>query len=49
MSNIGKKFNIITLCGSIRFKEEFLKVKEKLTLAGKEKEQLDNIINKYFK
>lgn len=34
MSNIGKKFNIITLCGSIRFKEEFLKVKEKLTLEG---------------
>ena len=34
MSNIGKKFNIITLCGSIRFIEEFLKVKEKLTLEG---------------
>ena len=32
MSNIGRKFNIITLCGSMRFKEEFLKVKEKLTL-----------------
>lgn len=34
MSNIGRKFNIITLCGSIRFKEEFLKVQEKLTLKG---------------
>ena len=34
VSNIGRKFNIITLCGSIRFKEEFLKVKEKLTLEG---------------
>lgn len=34
MSNIGKKFNIITLCGSIRFKEEFLKVQEKMTLEG---------------
>lgn len=34
MSNIGKKFNIITLCGSIRFKEEFLKVQERLTLKG---------------
>ena len=34
MSNIGRKFNIITLCGSIRFKEEFLKVQERLTLEG---------------
>ena len=34
MSNIVRKFNIITLCGSIRFKEEFLKVQEKLTLKG---------------
>ena len=34
MSNIGRKFNIITLCGSIRFKEEFLKVQEKMTLEG---------------
>lgn len=34
MSNIGRKFNIITLCGSIRFKEEFLKVQERLTLKG---------------
>lgn len=34
MSNIGRKYNIITLCGSIRFKEEFLKVQEKMTLEG---------------
>ncbi len=34
VSNIGRKFNIITLCGSIRFKEEFLKVQERLTLKG---------------
>ena len=33
MNNINK-YNIITLCGSIRFKEEFLKVQEKLTLDG---------------
>lgn len=29
-----KKYNIITLCGSVRFKEEFLKIQEKLTLDG---------------
>ena len=34
MSNIVRKFNIITLCGSIRFKKEFLKVQERLTLKG---------------
>ena len=34
MSNIVRKFNIITLCGSIRFKEEFLKVQERLILKG---------------
>lgn len=28
------KYNIITLCGSIKFKNEFLKVQEKLTLNG---------------
>ncbi len=28
------KYNIITLCGSIKFKDEFLKVQEKLTLDG---------------
>ena len=28
------KYNIITLCGSINFKDEFLKVQEKLTLDG---------------
>ena len=30
----NNKYNIITLCGSIRFKTEFLKVQEKLTLEG---------------
>lgn len=34
MSNIKNKFKIITLCGSIRFKEEFYKVQKKLTLEG---------------
>ena len=29
-----KKYNIITLCGSIKFKDEFIKVQEKLTLDG---------------
>ena len=29
-----KKYNIITLCGSIKFKDEFIKVQEKLTLNG---------------
>ena len=29
-----KTYNVITLCGSIKFKEEFLKVKEKLVLEG---------------
>lgn len=29
-----KKYNIITLCGSIKFKDEFMKVQEKLTLDG---------------
>lgn len=33
MENVNK-YNIITLCGSIRFKDEFLKVQEKLTLKG---------------
>ena len=28
------EYNVITLCGSIKFKEEFLKVKEKLVLEG---------------
>ena len=28
------RYNIITLCGSIKFKDEFLKVQEKLTLEG---------------
>lgn len=30
----NNKYNIITLCGSIRFKDEFMKVQEKLTLEG---------------
>lgn len=34
MSIIDKKYNVITLCGSIKFKEEFLKISEKLTLNG---------------
>lgn len=28
------KFKVITLCGSTRFKEDFLRVQESLTLAG---------------
>lgn len=28
------KYKVITLCGSIKFKDEFIKVKEELTLAG---------------
>ena len=28
------KYKIITLCGSIKFKDEFMKVQEKLTLDG---------------
>ena len=31
---MDKKYNIITLCGSAKFKEEFLREKERLTLAG---------------
>ncbi len=27
-------YNVITLCGSIRFKDEFIKVQEQLTLEG---------------
>ena len=33
MDNV-KKYRIITLCGSIKFKDEFMKVQEKLTLDG---------------
>ena len=29
-----KKYNIITLCGSIKFKDEFMKIQEKLILDG---------------
>ena len=32
--NIKNKYNIITLCGSIKFKEEFVKLQEKFTLDG---------------
>lgn len=28
------RYNVITLCGSIKFKSEFMKVQEKLTLKG---------------
>ena len=31
---IKNKYKIITLCGSIKFKDEFMKVQEKLTLDG---------------
>ena len=34
MSIVKNKYNIITLCGSIRFKTEFMKVQEELTLDG---------------
>lgn len=34
MENARNRYNIITLCGSIKFKEEFMKIKEKLTLEG---------------
>lgn len=29
-----KKYNVVTLCGSTKFKEEFLKVQKELTLQG---------------
>lgn len=29
-----KKYNVVTLCGSTKFKEEFLKVQRELTLQG---------------
>lgn len=32
--NLDNRYNIITLCGSIKFKDEFIKVQEKLTLEG---------------
>lgn len=31
---MDKKYNVITLCGSSRFKKEFLELQEKLTLEG---------------
>ena len=34
MSIVKNKYNIITLCGSIKFKSEFMKVQEELTLNG---------------
>ena len=34
MGDANNKYKIITLCGSIRFKSEFMKVQEKLTLEG---------------
>ncbi len=34
MNFVKKRYNIITLCGSIKFKTEFMKVQEKLTLEG---------------
>ena len=32
MITVKNKYNIITLCGSIKFKTEFIKVQERLTL-----------------
>ena len=34
MDTNKNKYNIITLCGAIKFKDEFMKVQEKLTLDG---------------
>ena len=34
MSIVKNKYNIITLCGSIKFKTEFIKFQEELTLNG---------------
>ena len=34
MSIAKNKYHIITLCGSIKFKAEFMKVQEELTLSG---------------
>ena len=34
MSINKNKYKIITLCGSIKFKDEFMKLQEKLTLDG---------------
>lgn len=34
MSILKDKYNVITLCGSIRFKNEFMKVQKELTLDG---------------
>ena len=34
MSIVKNKYNIITLCGSIKFKTEFMKVQKELTLDG---------------
>lgn len=34
MSIVKNNYNIITLCGSIRFKTEFMRVQEELTLDG---------------
>lgn len=33
-SEIKNRYKIVTLCGSIKFKSEFLKVQEELTLNG---------------
>ena len=31
---MGKKYPVITLCGSTRFKDEFIEVQKRLTLEG---------------
>ena len=32
---MDSKFKVITLCGSTRFKEDYIRVQKELTLAGK--------------
>lgn len=34
MINLAGKYKVITLCGSTKFKNEFLQVQKKLTLSG---------------
>ena len=42
MNIVNEKYNVITLCGSIKFKPEFMKVQEELTLNGKKISYLEN-------
>ena len=34
MKNVVGNYNVVTLCGSTRFKEEFIEVQKQLTLEG---------------